>query len=298
MISVLIPVFNAQVHELVQELSNQLNNLSIEGEILVYDDCSDTFFKEPNRIVASLKSVAYKELDKNYGRAGIRQALAADAKYDWLLFIDSDSVIIDQAYLQNYIQAIGKNYDVYAGGRIYESKIPDDCTKHLHWKYGKERESVKGSSTALHTNNFCIQKDIFLQLSFPPQLTGYGHEDTWMQIQLEQANKTICFIDNPVLHSGLETADRFLEKTRNALKNLLVLAYVVGDDPVKNKVSLYKLYLLQKKLGATSLIEKILAKKINTIEVNLRSCNPSLFQFDLYRLYYLIQFAKKKDSEK
>ena len=38
MISILIPVFNASVHELVQELSKQLDDGQVEGEILVYDD--------------------------------------------------------------------------------------------------------------------------------------------------------------------------------------------------------------------------------------------------------------------
>ena len=38
--------------------------------------------------------------------------------------------------------------------------------------------------------------------------------------------KTIAFIDNPVLHEGLEDTAVFLEKTKNALKNLLVLANI------------------------------------------------------------------------
>lgn len=297
MISVLIPVFNVQVHELVQELSNQLCNLSIQGEILVYDDGSEIFFREQNNVVGSLKNVVYTELNKNIGRIGIRKTLASDAQYDWLLFIDSDSAITNPGYLQNYIQAISNKYDVYTGGRIYDTKPPEDCSKRLHWKYGRERESVKGNLSVLHTNNFFIKKDVFLPLDFP-QLTDYGHEDTWLQMALEKGNKQICFINNPVLHKGLENADVFLEKTMNALKNLLLLVKREGTDLVKTKVGLYKFYLLHQKLGLASLTKNILRKRIKKIEANLKSCNPSLFKFDLYRLYYLIEFAKQKNFEK
>ena len=161
MISILIPVFNADVHALVQELSHQLKSLNVEGEILVYDDFSEIFFKDHNRHITSLKNVFYKELEKNYGRIGIRELLAKNARYGWLLFVDSDSTIINKNYLQNYLEAIGEEHDVYTGGRVYQKEMPAACNKRLHWKYGTERESVKGSSDGLHTNNFCLRKEIF-----------------------------------------------------------------------------------------------------------------------------------------
>jgi glycosyltransferase involved in cell wall biosynthesis len=289
MISILIPVFNVDVQELIQELSSQLDNLSIEGEILVYDDWSEPFFRQKNETIGSIKNVVYKELDKNYGRVGIRQLLASHAQYEWLLFVDSDSVIISSSYLRNYIESIEVQYDVYTGGRVYESKMPVDCSKRLHWKYGTQRESVKGSSKALHTNNFCIRKTLFLELDFPPYLRGYGHEDTWIQIQLEKAKHKIRFLCNPVLHAGLETSAAFLEKTKNALKNLIELADDEKPEIVKRKVVLYRLFLSLQKFGLVSPAKKILHKRIGKIEMNLRSCHPLLFQFDLYRLYYLLK---------
>ena len=292
MISILIPVFNAHVHLLVQELSIQLNNSGIEGEILVYDDFSDESFKAQNRVVSFLGKVTYKEFEKNYGRVAIRQLLGKDARYEWFLFIDSDSIIKDKNYLQNYLRAIKEEQDVYVGGRVYEQEIPAACNKRLHWKYGIERESVKGSSTAIHTNNFCIRKDLFLELAFPTQLTGYGHEDTWMQIQLEETKKSIVFLNNPVLHNGLEDTSVFLVKTKNALKNLLLLANIVNEKYLREKISLYNLFYWQRKLGLSRMVEHNLKKRRSRIEANLLSCNPSLLQFDLYRLYYLIEFSK------
>ena len=66
MISILIPVFNVHVYELVQELSNQLDNLSIEAEILVYDDFSIRALKSLNSSVSSIDHVVYKELEEEH----------------------------------------------------------------------------------------------------------------------------------------------------------------------------------------------------------------------------------------
>jgi glycosyltransferase involved in cell wall biosynthesis len=297
MISILIPVYNVTVFSLVQELSNQLKKANVEGEILVYDDFSDDLFKNKNHAVTSLVKVFYKEMDKNFGRTFIRQLLAKDASFNKLLFIDGDSTIIDKNYLRNYLDAIGEKDDVYVGGRVYQPVEPAACNKRLHWKYGTERESLKGRTTALHTNNFCIGKDVFLQLDFPKEISGYGHEDTWMELALVEKQKTIEFIDNPVLHEGLEDTAVFLEKTKNALKNLLMLANIFGEKLVRNKVALYNLFYWQDKLGLSEIVSSVLNKKINKIEKKLLSCNPSLLDFDLYRLFYLTALAKKKQFE-
>ena len=296
MISILIPVYNVTVYSLVRELSVQLEGSGSEGEIIVFDDFSNELHKVQNRSVTSLKHVFYKELDKNYGRSGIRRLLAEHSRFDWLLFLDSDSVIIKNDYLQNFLQAIGKE-DVYVGGRVYQQEEPADCPKRLHWKYGRKRESVKGSEV-FHTNNFCIRKEVFLQLSFPAQLVGYGHEDTWMDMELSLRNKRICFINNPVLHDGIEEAELFLEKTKNALKNLLVLTNIFDERLVRKKVRLYNLFYWQRKAGISKMIISSLKKRIKKIESNLVSCNPSLKQFDLYRLYHLLEIAKRHPFEK
>jgi hypothetical protein len=112
-----------------------------------------------------------------------------------------------------------------------------------------------------------------------------------MHIKLESLNKKIIFIDNPVLHTGLEPSEVFLEKTKNALKNLLALIEVEGEEATKRKVKLVKLYLLLANLKLSHLLQNALYRRIRKIEKNLTSCRPSLFQFNLYRLYHLFQQA-------
>lgn len=292
MISALIPVYNTQVVLLVTELSRQLSQLNNGGEIIVFDDCSLPEFRKSNAVIKNLDNVRYEELEKNHGRTAIRQLLAASANYDWLLFLDNDSRILSTDFLQRYISVLNKDTHVFVGGRTYPSK-PTDCEKRLHWKYGTKREAVKGSRTVLHTNNFCIRKEVFELLHFPDFLKGYGHEDTWMEIELQRLQKHIVHIANPVEHVHIETSGNFLNKTCQALQNLLLLEKVVSQKQLRKHVTLFKAYSRVRRFGLEFLINLFYRSFQKKIEENLHSCNPSLSVFDFYKLYHFIQLSKK-----
>lgn len=295
MISVLVPVFNREAGPLIAELSRQLNESSDGGEIVVFDDGSSAEYRKRNEAIGSLPGVRYRELDKNYGRMRIRQMLAAEAGFDWLLFLDGDSRILQPGFLRRYLSALSSGHDVYSGGRVY-GKRPDDCSRRLHWKYGIDRESAKGRKTAFHSNNFCIRKDLFLSLPFPGWLTGYGHEDTWMGIELERRGKKIDFIDNPVEHTDIENTAGFLAKTEQALQNLWLLRTAAPDRLIAKHVSLFRAYQLVRQLHLSAFIQLIYASMAGKIRKNLNSCHPSLAAFDLFRLHYFLRIAKDKED--
>lgn len=291
MISILVPVFNTEVSELVRELVCQLQAGKLSGEIIVYDDASDANYKMANQALAYLPGVVYIESPVNNGRIAIRKLLAAAAKHEWLLFLDGDSKIISSQFLNRYYNAITEAADVYTGGRTYDVQVPADCSKKLHWKYGRERESIKGQSAALHTNNFLIRKELFWKLPAPPSFKGYGYEDTWIDIMLHKAGKIIRHLDNPVLHDGVETTDVFLQKAKEAISNLSILSKT--DEPLwKKQVTLYRAYAGIKKWRLAKLYLKLYPPFAASIEKNLYSCKPSLFFFDLFRLYLLIQLRE------
>src|SRR6476659_9659441 len=128
MISILIPVYNLNVIDLVHSLEKQLSLIKERGEIIVLDDASLSDYKQQNQSIAELPHVTYQYLPENVGRLKIREKLAALATYDWLLFIDGDSQIIKDDFLSTYITAIQHNTHVVTGGRIYQSKAPVDCS--------------------------------------------------------------------------------------------------------------------------------------------------------------------------
>ncbi len=181
MISILIPVYNQDVNILVARLSAGLSHLRQAGEIIVMEDGSDAAYQQVNSPLATLPFVRYIPHAQNHGRIRIRQMLAAAAAGEWLLFLDGDSELCSDNFLQQYYQAIEGNTGVVVGGRTYSSTPPDDCTLRLHWKYGSAREGRRPGEKqqpAFMTNNFLIQATCFNQLSFDTGNEGYGHEDT------------------------------------------------------------------------------------------------------------------------
>ena len=111
-LSILIPTYNNVCIELVRSLQAQASLLSspsdFKYEILVADDGStDKATIENNRIINTLPHCRYIEREKNVGRSAIRNFLAKEAQYPWLLFIDSDLHIDNPLFIENYSQAEG-----------------------------------------------------------------------------------------------------------------------------------------------------------------------------------------------
>lgn len=296
MISILIPVFNQDINILVARLSAGLSHLQEAGEIIVMDDGSDRAFLEVNKAVAGLPFVRYLPQAKNHGRIRIRQLLAEAAAGEWLLFLDGDSELPSATFLQQYYQATATYSGVVVGGRIYTAVPPQDCTLLLHWKYGSYRESrtpLHQHQPAFMSNNFLIQARYFQQLSFDTGWGGYGHEDTWIGIQLEKMGVPVHYMDNPVLHAGLEKNALFIAKSENALVNLHKLSGIVPGELLARHVKLFRVY---KKLEAWHALWLPLtgyALLKNYIWRNLNSCDPSLTLFDLYRLCHFIRLARR-----
>ena len=299
MISILIPVYNYEIGDLVRELCQQIVESGKSAEVILVDDGSDEVFKKKNRVLAQLPFVSYTELPENIGRQRIRQRLSAFAKYEYLLFLDCDGLITRKDFLDKYISCLDKAY-VIAGGRIYSSSPPENCSQRLHWKYGIKRESInprlRNDKPYLRfmTNNFLISRKIFEQLVIPVEwFHEYGHEDTYLGLQLQKRNASILHIDNPVLHSQLEDTQTFIEKSKAAVRNLALLSQGLPEQDLKKYVKLYrtKERIEKMKLGfPVNFLVRLFKRKIIN---NLKSCNPSLFLFDLYRLSYFLEKGRK-----
>lgn len=289
-ISILIPVYNFPVDVLIRSLEDQLAAAGREGEIILFDDGST-----PSAVgdLESLQSLAHVRLysnQTNQGRMAARLQLAGKAKYEYVLFLDGDSEIIQDDFLSVYFAEVEKGSPLVSGGRIYQEKVPADCSKRLHWKYGSKRES-RGNKYghAFMSNNFLVKKELFQNLDHSLLLKGYGHEDSWWGIQFEKTGIICKTIDNHVLHASLENAESFLRKAESALENIGLLRQVLGEEDIKKHIRIYRVYRKLESFGLASLFlffEKPFHKMFRK---NLVSCHPKLFYFDCYRLAELIR---------
>ncbi len=287
MLSILLPVYNYNIVEIVNDLSSQCVKLNIEHEILCYDDKSKKSFLVENSSVKEINSVVYKELESNIGRSKIRNLLGKDSKFENLLFLDCDIKIIDENYIKNYISKINA-YEVIVGGVAYFD-FHESKDLYLRWKYGKCREERSATARSKHAYrafsacNLLIKKEVFDDIKFSENLSKYGHEDTIFGLFLKEKNIAITHFENPIYHIGLDEASLFLQKTEDSLDNLLLVSKQVD---LKNDIKIYSYYRLIKKTIAVTypifeILKSVLKKKI-------LNGNSNLLLFDLYKLSYLL----------
>jgi hypothetical protein len=298
MLSINIPVYNIEVSDLVRQLKEQADTLSVDYDIRVYDDSSEEKFKERNRWVRELSNIIYLELDKNIGRSAIRNKMGFDSKRRYQLFIDADSRLVNDRFLKNYIEH-AKSGCIISGGTSYSDSKPGDCEKMLRWKYGRMREAVPAKIRAgkkgfiISSNNFFIESDLFKKIHFREEIISYGHEDTLLGFDLFNYGAEPLHIDNPVEHTGIEDSAVFLMKTRDAMKNLLFISKTAGTNAsaLKSRISFLNAYNMLTQVIPPSMIKWIFIRLSNVLESNLTGKNPQLFIFDLYKLGYYAQIS-------
>jgi glycosyltransferase involved in cell wall biosynthesis len=296
MISVLIPVYNIDVRELVQEVYMQLSASGKAYEILLLDDGSTKEMIACNTSCIFRENISFSSNDVNRGRVYTRNKLAARAQFSWLLFLDADCKIVSENFIEDYLKSANDEVDVICGGTNYISVIPEDCRYRLHWKYANERVGISNvrqvGKKGFLFNNILIRKSFYHQLQFPEILKGYGHEDTWVGIQIDHLQAKIKDINNPVLHDDLDTNEVFFQKQQSALNNLKALATYTSDEILGRHVRIFRYYLYLRKTGLQNLFYQVIAIFERRILANLFGCNPSLFLFDLIRLKLFIRIMK------
>lgn len=291
-LSVLIPIFNFPVLSLVKTLHQQAKRLELEFEILCYDDGStDGATKELNNKLADLAGVVYKEFKQNKGRSQIRNLLAKESKYENLLFIDSDSRIVNNDFLQIYMEA-AKECEVVAGGTVYIQQPQKEFS--LRYYYGKSREELSAEERSrdpyknLCLNNTLIRKKLFVNHLLDENILKYGHEDTKFALSLKKSMVNICHIDNAVEHIGLEENAVFLSKTKDGVANFLYLS----NEGIVNRTKLYRSFKLLQATGLSKLFIYLWNLGEKPLMKNLHSSHPSIFLFDLYKLQLLLKLNK------
>ena len=291
MLSVNIPVYNIKVDNLVLQLIAQTKKLDISFEIRVYDDGSKDEYKTSNRVISEYKNVVYVELEKNLGRSAIRNKMGVDSKFQYLLFIDADSKIIKDDYLELFLNNTQPN-QVLCGGTAYQKDKPTEPKKLLRWLYGTNREAVSAEirnskkGFIITSNNFLIKKKVFDEIHFREELKNYGHEDTLLGYDLFKNGIEIFHINNPVEHTGLEESELFIEKTKLALENLHKIScnLLAHETEFVEQVHFLNKYYRISKYIPTLFIRLFYKISKGWIEQNLTSKNPNLLWFDLYKL--------------
>jgi len=284
MLSILIPCYNFNIYNLVKDIQKQGKLLKINFEIICIEDGSSEVFSNYN--IKNLQYVTYIVNKENIGRSKIRNLLAKKAKFNWLLFIDCDSKINNNKFLSNYTEKINQSNSIFYGKTEYSTN-QKNTNKKLHWLYGRKIES-KRKKNQFSSHHFLIQKKTFNQVNFDEKIEKYGHEDTIFSIQLKKKKYKLYYINNPLLHIGLEDNETFIKKTEQSIKNLITL---------KNRYNLNHLRIIKTyNILSSVFLDYFLSFSFRLIKKqilkNLISNKPNMWLFQFYKLGYYCESLK------
>ncbi len=292
MISVLIPVYNYNICDLVDNIHKQLTASKTEFEIICLDDNSKKQIVASNLIINTLSNTSYLLSKKNNGIAITRQSLMEKAKYSWIILLDADVKLKNNSYIKNYLNAISYKYKVIFGGISYENKTPNKNSL-LRWKYGMRCEAIDANKRNKHpykitsAANMMIKKELYKGLYLDSIGDSYGM-DIFFGPQLKFNNIPVLHIDNGVYHLGLEKSVTYIKKTQRAVETLLNLHYQKKINLHEN--DLLKTFLFFKKVKLNlifSLWHKIFK---NLMIQNLLSSNPSIKILQAFKITYMCYF--------
>ncbi|MGM5470669.1 glycosyltransferase [Flavobacteriaceae bacterium LMO-SS05] len=296
MISVLIPVYNYPVFELVKAIHRQLLQSKLPFEIICLEDGSDKHFIESNKTLNTFSNTRLLISRTNKGRELSRQQLAENSTYETLLFLDADTLPVHQNFISIYSEYFNSEYQAIFGGIIYRPEKPK--TEYvLRWAYGKAHEQIDAKKrnqnryNTITSANFLIDKQVFLKYNSNIVSSDYGF-DAYFSSLLKRDRVIIKHIDNAVFHLGIEKSKTYLNKKEEAARTLLMLYNqnkITKDD--NNLLALF-VALKRFKLGHLfSFFYKVFGSQLKK---QLLGKHPYIPLLQLYRILYLCHVSSKK----
>lgn len=170
-ISILIPIRNYDCRPLVETLCRQLLQAHIDGEIILGDDSSDSYYAQLYDTLQQEGLIRLVRPTTHLGAGRMRNYLAQQADGDQLLIIDSDTMPASERFIVDYLQAAHDDR-VVVGGFCYPTERPT-CDRLLRYKYGHKVETRSlaerqaAPADAFVSMSFMVPRHIFLEEGFP-----------------------------------------------------------------------------------------------------------------------------------
>ena len=285
-LSILIPTKDYVCTRLIKELVKQAMAIQdLSFEVIVADDGSDIQETiEENKAINQFPHCKYIIRETNVGRSAIRNFLASQATYPYLLFLDSDVYLPTSLFLQQYINVMDAASVIYGG--IINDNNRSKWKGNLRYKYEKDSENkhdLKHRQASPYrsfcTPNFLINKEVMLNHPFDESILGRT---------LEQHGITIQHIDNPILICEFEDNKAYLNKIKTALTTL----FYIQDKVQKHSQLVVAMHLI-KRLHLTNWVSTAFLLAQNKLEKQLiYSKNPSLLLLKLYKIGFFISIQK------
>jgi len=187
------------------------------GNIAMAIGCKERIILQPDP--APISKTVFYVLKNKYA---MRNFLANEAQYEWLLFMDCDMTIVSTRFLQNYLEADEAASVVYGGYVVGQGDR--SCLRYLYERQcepqHRAEERRKRPFLHFHTCNFLVRRDVMLAHPFDERFRHYGYEDVFFGKQLRKAGITVTHLDNPAGFCTFEDNPHFVSKTEEGLRTL------------------------------------------------------------------------------
>lgn len=201
-------------------------------EFILIDDGSSSASLLANVIAAAERVAAPVRIiiwSKNGGRAAARNRLVAEARGDYVLFLDADMIPDSPRFLSIWLGVLSTQRPrvAFGGLSVAHAKADEDTALH-HNLFARSdcvparvRAQRPAQSTA--SSNLAVRRDFLAAHPFDQRFTGWGFEDTdWALSVVKRA--PILHVDNPATHAGLDDVPTLMRKSAEAGRNFARLA--------------------------------------------------------------------------
>lgn len=249
-ISVVIPVFNWDINQLLDELQNEVidNDLTSRVQIVVFDDGSDFAFRDKMSVWwrsrrAAEFSATLISSGKNVGRSEARNRLIETCSASSILFLDADVLPDRKDFLRRYLDAIANGAEIVVGGLSYERITKVEAAELFYLKYSSstscELATVRQRDAwrHLYTANVLVSRRLVQLCPLSTAFRGYGYEDVEWALRLSERAQ-VLHIDNTVTHCGLLTKHVLWRKQREAAANGAVFSMLRPD--IARRMSIFR----------------------------------------------------------
>lgn len=227
-LSVLTPFHRDDPSALLKRLANAPAGV----EFILLDDGSGCANLLSNVIAASAAlaaPVTIVVLKHNLGRAAGRNRLIAEARGEYVLFLDADMLPDSDTFLATWLSVIQHNRPFAAFGGLsvrHAERTPVTALHHslfarsdCHSVATRSRAPARFTASA----NLLVRRDVLTTVAFDDSFTGWGWEDVDWALRAAQ-HAPIHHVDNPATHAGLDSVDTLLRKSAEAGPNFARLA--------------------------------------------------------------------------
>ncbi len=285
-LSVLIPFYKESPLALLRALQSRTPEAL---EIILIDDGSgmaDITSEVSAFISQSPLACELITLSQNEGRARGRNRLTTAARGDYFLFLDSDMLPDDPAFLDHWLaQADGRSTVVFGGFSLLQA--PDTKAFAIHKAMAGQSDCLSAAERSqfpekyVFTSNLLVRRDVFAAEAFDPAFTGWGWEDTEWGMRVA-ATYGVGHIDNTATHMGLDTPQTLARKYEQSVGNF---KRVIEKHPhVVSQYPSYKVAKILKKIPFTGMIRPAIkaAGLLPLLPVSLRAFALRLYRAALY----------------